>query len=420
MKFKTIIKFAMDNIAQRFIMYMATLLLCYLAFGLLLFSLYSYQFTRQGRTVCEAILNGGIESTGMFQIMDYFYLEEEKLLHFMRQAYALNEINAMGSCSIGGNDDICFSELLKRQNEMIGTQNDYVMFLFMNQEALSICDLKIQKGKSIEELVVKEREYPLYLGSNFSDIPIGTVYEIKREDGTIAAKFEVVGILKKGMQWIDEEIYKEEPLLQLDYTTSMDNMGIMVIDYLITSLLTYTVADGYSIQDAEKKIETLAKQHEINIKFATFSSIIESKERKNALAIRTSSKMVIFICITIIVTLMCSQIAMLLDDTKRYGVFYANGASTMDFIYILFMENILKIIIAFLCAVFSGIFVLNGIFRTYGNLMMSLDVGQAVYWKQTVGSAFFIGIFLAGISSLIPIWLLKTFTPVHFMKHYET
>lgn len=75
-------------------------------------------------------------------------------------------------------------------------------------------------------------------------------------------------------------------------------------------------------------------------------------------------------------------------------------------------------IAAYGSAVVLGYFILQKYFDSYG--IVSWQSGRGIYLQHTVGTAFFVGMVLAGVAAFIPIlWLVRQ-TPVELMGGYDT
>lgn len=418
MKLKTICRFAAQRAVQRLFICMVTFFLCLFAFLLVLFSVFSYQYTRQGRIACEEWMNGGAGQAGGLNLTgDSFGFEKEAdLMQFIKEVSEMEEVTGIGDCGMGGNGSPCFEELIKRQNELEQNEGTEFWMLFMNPEAASICRMKLQEGREPAECEVTENEVLLYLGSSYSDIPVGTVYEMVIGEET--CHFCVAGILEEDSKWLDENIYGADGILQMDYMVELDNLAIAIIPEVSSPRITYTVKKGYELKETEKKIKRLAEKYGLTANYAVLSEVIEAREQKNAKVIRVTIRMLYFIGMAILIILMCTQMADILDNTKYFGIFYANGASTRDFILLLLGENLLKMIAAYGSAVVLGYFILQKYFDSYG--IVSWQSGRGIYLQHTVRTSFFVGMVLAGVAAFIPIlWLVRQ-TPVELMGGYDT
>lgn len=65
MNLRTIYKYASNRTMHRFLLYILTVLLCYVMFLLLLASWFSWRYVRHERYMCNQCLNGGIKQCGM-------------------------------------------------------------------------------------------------------------------------------------------------------------------------------------------------------------------------------------------------------------------------------------------------------------------------------------------------------------------
>lgn len=418
MHLRMIYKYSVNRSLHKLLIFMATICLCIVLFGLLLVSLFAWNYVSWGRKSCDKCLNGGIKQTGLIELDIDWEKESNTCDSFVKEALQMKEINSIGSHTIGGNNYSSLSELIERQNQLEGTDDTNFWMLYLNQEATSMCHMDLQKGKLPEEYEMTEEVELLYLGSNYADVPIGTTYEIK-EEGTVTDCYYVAGILREGTKWISEDVYLEDSILDARYIENLDNLAIFVEKDIGSFRLTYTVMKGNSIKEAETKLRDLAEKYGLKMQFATLEDVFMEKEAQQAYVFVTIKKMIVIILLTAFVLLLCTQLTEILDDMQYFGIFYANGASTRDLMFILLGENVIKIIISYGLAVVGVYYGIKYIWSIYQPGVENWEKAMNIFFRQTLIPTFFLGSALTLLVTLIPILWVKRKSPTEMLRGYK-
>ena len=278
MRLKMIYKYSFNRALHKLLVYVATALLWFVVFALLLISIFAWRFVRQGRTAVDACLNGGIEQAGMISIDTFGFEYEEAIDTFVQEASKMKEISGIGDGSIGGRGTEGLEELWEQQKQLQNTDSLYLWVYNMNPEEVGMCNIRLQEGKMPDEYELNENISLLYLGSNYSDVSIGTKYDID-EYGYTAY---VAGILKDGTKLFSEDVYHCDAILDAKYVEEMDNLILAVNRNSFSGLLTYTVAQGYTVEETETKLRMLAEKHGLKMRFAVLEDILDEKERQHS------------------------------------------------------------------------------------------------------------------------------------------
>lgn len=427
MSIKTLIKYAGDRIFNKLILYMVTTLLCCIAFAILLGSIFIWQFINYEKTECDRCLVGGIEQAGLIEIYnDGFGENEDK---FLKEVMALDEVLAVGDCNLLGNGSEAFNELIARQNELRGTDNDYFSCFPMSTQATRICKFDLQSGdlpwefdwnktKGLDD--EKDAEVILvYLGSAYSDIPVGNVYKEQNED-TVCIYY-VAGILKKGMQWITEDLYMEEQLEDANYVENLDTMAVMVSndDSHGSFRQTYVVKKNFSVEDTEKKIQDLGRKYNLDVRTALVSEIFKELDYQHSGFLDVIRHLFVLNIIVIGFLLLCTQFADIMDGLSDFGIFYANGATTKDLVLILLFENIIKIFVAFFISIGLDRLIIAHEWKIYHPGSIELEFAMKIFCSQTLWLGVSFGILFVFAISVIPIVWFKAKHPVELIHSYR-
>lgn len=418
MHFNMIYKYALNRTLHKLIVYIVTILLCFLLFVLLLISIFANNYVGKGKKVLDKCLNGGVGQAGLIEIETFDFEYKDAINSFVQDANLLAEVRGIGyGCCFGGPADE-LEVLWERQKQLQKTSDDNLWLYFINLEAVNVCNMILQDGKLPDEYDFGKNTALLYLGSGYSDVPIGTTYETVLDDGRICLYY-VAGIFEEGMNWISEDVYIDDLIVDAVYVENMDYQ-ILVVDEGISSFrLTYTVEKGYKVKDVETKLRMLAEKHGLKMRFAVLEDILDEKERQHSYIFDTIKKMLIAITITAFLLLLCTQFAEMLDDMSYFGIFYANGASTRDLISILLGENLIKVIVSYILAVIAVYYAIKHEWSLFQPGIEKWENAMEIYCGQTIGPAFVIGVMLALLATVIPILWFRKKSPTELMRGYD-
>ncbi|MDE6760229.1 MAG: ABC transporter permease [Lachnospiraceae bacterium] len=419
MHIKMIYKYSASRTLHKLLLYLITVFLCFMTFALFLISIFAWRFAKQARTACDKSLNGGIRQAGLIEIVDFSEEYEDAVYSFVQEASQSEAIMGIGSTAFYDSEEASLVQLREKQMQLEKKNSDGLSVFCMNREAANICNMKLQSGKWPEEYEPEEGSSLIYLGSGFTDIPVGTTYEEKDDSGKVIHTNYVAGILEKGTNWIVEEIYLDDSIADAHYVVNMDHQVIEIIDYICSFRMTYTVKQGYSVKEAEEKLRSLAEQHGLNVQFGVLEDILREKESRQSYIFQTLKKMLMVIIFTVFILLLCTQLAEMLEDMQYFGIFYANGASTRDLAFILLGENFLKILVSFFLAAIAVYFAIKHAWGLYQPGVEKWKDAVEIYCKQTIGTAFLLGSILSVLATMIPILWLKKKSPMELIGGYE-
>lgn len=413
MNLQMLYKYAANRTLHRLIRYMVTLILCMVMFLLLLVSMFAWRYIRRERTACDQCLNGGIRQAGMISFEGYSYSRE-----FLNDMLNMDEITGVTSGSIYQPTTDMIEELGVQQEKLdpeYVKQQDGVPWFYMSWFGVDVCHFNLRDGKRPEEWELAEAESLIYLGANFKDIPVGTKYDCEFEQTT----YVVGGILEKGTCWICDSVYTFESIRDTRYVENLDNMVVLIDPDLISLRCTYTVKNGYSLEETEQKLQQLAEKHNAKIKLARLEDVIDENEYQYSHILNAIRTMTFIIMLTSLVILERTQFSEMISDTEYFGIFYANGAATRDLALILVGENLLKVAAAYLLAGVGGYFVLRSTWQLFQPGIENWRNVRTIYFGQAMLPAFLIGLLIVALATLKPILWMRKKSPVELMQEYK-
>ena len=247
-------------------------------------------------------------------------------------------------------------------------------------------------------------DYLLYLGWEYRDVPLGTVWYA--QDGS---KVIVAGHLKK-----NSKLFDISSILGIgasdSYKMELDGTGIIIYPITIYSgvgYYMYTVEEGYNREEVMKSVEELfasygweVHQYTLsNYEDVIFSQLSEIRER-------IGKQIPAFVLISVLAFLIL-QLLIVIKTTSKYGIYQLTGFREITIMGINLIEHSMQLIPAFLLAVLLICFMLSQL------LLISSTTLMREIWT-ILSTQVFGGMFL------IMLFMLMTGTIFPYLLHHKT
>lgn len=399
-----VLRFALDWIVVRFrhsvlFALLVVFSILIIAFSELILIGYNYAYTSVDR-----VLRQGIQKTGVVRSENYTD-------GFFEDLMARPEVATLGSTCTYGTDVL--PELYGIQKGHLKSDEGYLEYETISRSAANLCEICLKEGTLPEELLWegqggKNTEY-LYLGAGFTEIPVGTVYESQY------TTYMVAGILDKSQRWIDDSLINGFYMNELDYTFDCDYRVLAVADLaFFSSDIWICASDGYTMEQAAEQAFQIAKKHGVDIRYTSLQTYCENTMGDAMTLKAILSKLVVIVCFSCVVMLICLQLLQILSLKKDFGVMYAIGFSRSEIWRAMVLKNILLAIVAFLITVPILIRVMKWWFGA-GKWDTVLFI--MTRYALPIAVAVILGVVL--LSSLVVLVMLKKITPVQMIGGQE-
>ncbi len=422
MKLINIWSFARDFVGRKYLMYVASVIMCVLSLLLLSVALFAYTATQYGKQQCNKLFTKGVDGTGVFRFDDdpASSFNQEDWQAFMSEVNRAEEIYAAGVYMEGVFNYGGTEELVKLQTENDATihtggiPSDYLVgYDVSNKKVFDLLNVKFQKGGYREN---EEGITYLYLGADLSSVDVGTIYT----DGD--ETYVVAGIFKRGTSVIDPEVmFRSSDVLELDYSVCLDNMVLVNLDWINRNWATFSVNDGYSVEEGMDAIREIAKKYGMEIAGASCEGLLYMREVNNEQVVASTRNILIWLVLIIFIIMLCIQVSDAIERAGDFGIMYANGSSVRDISLIVFMENVRRVLVSFiLWAVIAFLVSKTTIVpyykRVYGiadRIVMDILVSHILPVVAVFAVAYMC------IMSVIPVILVKRTQPVKLIGGYK-
>ena len=305
-----------------------------------------------GRKAVQNSLAVPLESCGIVDLPDNE--NWDVLIRFMEEACALEEIQAFGAYKCFGNEGLVSEgntdygeRLLEIQNsgekEFVDGDSQAVQEVLMNRELFEMENIRLAEGNLPD--AEKSDTALMYLGYDFREIPVGTVFG---QDDEPSVRYVVAGIMEKGNQITASKLLTTDQYgLTLSYNLKLDNAILVLMPegelYTVRNL--FCAAGGYTYEDAASALKKLGREMGFSIKTGTFSGRLDTVFAENDIirgridgAVSVSCILLFMLCVTV-------QLLNIYTKRKELGVWLANGISRREMLGILWLENFIKAVV---------------------------------------------------------------------------
>lgn len=400
-----VLRFALDWIVVKLRHSVLFVLLVVLSILIIVFSEMIMIGYNYGYTSVDRVLRQGIEKTGVIRSYNYN-------TGFYEELMARPEVATLGDTNTYGTDVL--PELYGLQKGHLKSDKGYLVYELISRGAANLCEIRLKEGSLPEELSWegqggKNTEY-LYLGAGFADIPVGTVYESQY------TTYMVAGILDKSQRWIDDSLINGFYMNELDYTFDCDYRVLAVTELAFFSGDVWICAsDGYTMEQAAEQAFQIAKKHGVDIRYTSLQTYCENTMGDAMTLKAILSKLVVIVCFSCAVMLVCLQLLQILSLEKDFGVMYAVGFSQSEIWRAMVLKNILMAAAAFLMTVP----ILFRVMKRWFGAGSQIDTVLFIMTRYALPTAAAVILGVVLCSSLVVLVMLRKITPVQMIGGQE-
>lgn len=336
-------------------MLILNILLSAVALFFLAFSIGMPQTASHGKRGIEKSLAKNIEFYGVMDNRSADTYQNEHIDHYLARLCEAEEIDGAGMWSYFPLGDLqtkdaardYWGEMVKLHNagrKVFREDGDStsIQSVMVSHNAMSISKFPLLKGE-------KDKEYPeemvqLYLGYNFRDIPVGTVFS--SGEGEYYFEYVVAGIMEQGSVIMDGMI-SDTNGFTLSYVTPVDNMIVLRMRSMDRSYFTaanfFSVAEGYTYEEAALKVKEISDQYGIAVETEMLAHRMQRVMSVTDWILAKIGTLGIFLCVLSIFILFSVQILTLLHRKDEFGIWIYCGISKRQLMFVLFLENLIKL-----------------------------------------------------------------------------
>ena len=310
---------------------------------------------RHGEHMIRKSLADDISKYGVVRNTNIGDLDRETGSAFLSDVYNAPEIDGVGTWTYGGFDHLTtvdgemdyWNEILEIQNSHVREFDEdpnYVQVVYMPGQAFRINDLELYRGDA--EQPGHNDESLIYLGYNFRDIPVGTVF-LDEISGT---RCVVEGVLQKNTSIVDaQDILMNFGGLELSYSVAMDNMVLVIppcSDNYLSVDFFFKCSDGSTYEEAAERIKSIAAQYGIGAETGTLQDRVDTVLSGTDWLIDAIAKLSVLLSFSSFIMILTTQLLTILSRKDELGVWLISGIDRKKVFRILLGENMVKMLLA--------------------------------------------------------------------------
>lgn len=298
------------------------------------------------KSLADDISKYGVISTSQETVM-------EEVSDFITEIFNSPEIDGVGTWRFGGfgslttiGDTDYWNEILKIQNSHVKEFDEdpnYVQVVYMSGQAFRINDLKLYSGNA--EQAGYNDDCLVYLGYNFKEIPIGTVFA----DEASNARFVVEGVLQKNTSILKDDLLMNLGGLSLSCSVAMDNMVLIIPpcseNYLYPSFF-FKCSDGHTYEEAVERIKSISNERGIGAETGTLQNRVDTVLSDVNWLIKPIAKLSVLLSFSSFIILLTTQLLTILSRKDELGIWLISGIERKKVFRILLFENMVKMLLS--------------------------------------------------------------------------
>ncbi|MBD5543009.1 MAG: hypothetical protein HDR01_01865 [Lachnospiraceae bacterium] len=351
------------NLLKRFINF---LLLC-TSFLMIILVSFAYFIVNERECAANRIIVGGNGNLGTVRILNdtddegINFIEEmkKKGFSYIGQRYYIEIImSGFEELAAQQNEFAIKKTLIK--NDHIEDDSTSIICVPFYGDFPQLCGVELSEGSW--ETNPKEDERYLYLGSEFQDIPIGTVYFnrnfVAYSSDEKGIKYIVKGYLAEGSKILSDKILTSRDLFNLHYGEVLDDKVIMFDTHPI-AYDTCFLTNGKSNDEVNAILDEISKETGVEIEKSDWKEVLKEQKEENWILIKNISYFLVITILICISVLLCNTLAEKMNNRNVIGIWYANGFGQKDIFLIEALDSILPILFSAGLAIFFSYFALQ-------------------------------------------------------------
>ncbi len=319
--------YSLCQMYKRYRMTVLTIVMSAIGFAVIYYAMLIYAFYQYPKTQAKRLMAYDLDSVHMMAYqMLYAPIGHEELTEILAFDASLDAVNGVNAHGV-----FAFEEGFGSDNKM-----------YIQRDITSLCSLSNTDGHAVN-YDTGESDYGFaVVGYELADTyPVGSLYS--DENGV---KYIVTDILQKNSYWIpardigDARIdLNDAIILDYDYVLSKD------ITMLYNGLTSYYIVADSSV-DFDRLLSDAAGR---GLHFYGIYNVEDKYDREIVDSMRENGETYYFpiiLYIAAIVTMIMSSLIAIYINKKDMGIMLANGITMRQLIAMIFVQNIIKIVIA--------------------------------------------------------------------------
>ena len=345
MRTKNTIRMAITDIMCHKMRFFLSIVLIGISIGSIGYFYMVTNVSKYNREECDRLLSRGIDGTAVMQV---FGDHVDKLV---TDAMNSGFFECIGTWESDVQGYPLPEELMKCRVSNGGDPAVATKWVYIDKTAVGIHNFQFtQKLDVSEEKWNDPQWHGIYLGGNYSGIAVGTIYEIEKIGGY--ETFEVIGVLKKGHQFVSEGVMIDGRAGWFDALEILDDAIIVPqgenapIWYWRSCNGGYTPATGKTLDEARGFLEEKAKELGLKLETGYLKDGFYAEEIEQRDIQRVNQELNVVLFFSCLLICSCIIFMQMIEERQQLGILFALGFSRSDIIRIYIYHAFLKVSIA--------------------------------------------------------------------------
>lgn len=394
-----------------FILIAAACLLVF-SYSIILHYAGNYNYTTSDEIFVKGVNNTGLIYTNNNGDTSYYdYIED--IFSEIRQidgVCALAESSNIMDFSLQSFGDYADNEAL-----LAAASNGKIHGVSIGTEAAEICNMNLLSGTLPDELTYDGLTTYLYLGYDFRDIPLGTVYEQELPDGTYY-RVIVAGILEKGQRWLDAVYYVSFDCNSISDYITLDSSLLIASGDGSGFPLFFNFEDGYDFDDISKHIKEVGEKYGVTLSVGSIGEKYVMADEQRSVMSRAVRECILLMVVTSISFLLCLEVLEFYQNKRQYGLYLVTGMTASDINHIISWKKLIEMVLALVLSLLLTYRICLYMFDINEDVnTVIMDVlGRYVIWQLLI-----ISVVLFLFSTVFSMEAVKRYTPIELLEKEE-
>lgn len=266
----------------------------------------------------------------------------------------------------------------------------------MNVSGWDLCRTSLFKGSSPQQLTLNDNEVYCYLGYGFKDINIGETFSFGPEKTAVVA-----GIFDKGQRWVRNNVGRDETsYYDCDYLALILIPSDMEFCYS-GGFLTLSAKEGTDYKNVKEIVVDAFDRIGTEVSIISLSAAFDKFESMYEVSYAVMWKGLVIAVISAAMIQICMQMAELMEDRRRYGIYFANGMVSVKLAAIVVLKNAFNFVLAGVIA-----FAIGYRFIDKPYIFFEMALSKIIIWQ----------LIIFAVSQLVPVIMICRMKPTELMK----
>lgn len=409
------IRFALDELLNNGRLFFWEIVFVSLSMVMLALIFFMHMQSNEIDSELNSVFPDGMDRIGIAKTYD---LELVDMNEFEQSIMRMRTINMMTPITMTAIDTIPeLSEIQgKHKNEYYINLHNPLEVFNANPDILNIYNLSLYSGKRItmDELSEHGNDWVgLYLGWEYRDVPIGTIFVYESTGGTIY-KYEVLGILNRNSKMMELGFLDMYDMTELNPVYDLDYAVFLIQNHtLVSGTFIFECSNDYTFDISARELRQLGEEYGMHFEIGNLKEMIElGKYNANGMQ-RVFIRIMYVLSAAILISIICSQYVIIMHSVSDYGVLCSCGASVDDIMWVQFYKISIQFVITMTVSGVLGYFIVKGYFYYVGDDQI---LALKAYCKYVVPKMFLADIIVSILAWIFPVCYIKNKTIIELMN----